>query len=111
MDAVRIEEMFRELQAGGRVVVAADEHDLEMGTDRQRSFDKLIEALLSENGRVDCVVNVTSDDERIGVQFDQLTGQPVEECVMLNAAIESMELLAEMPVRRMDVRAWAAPYF
>ena len=102
VDSVRIEEMFRELQTGGRVMVAADKHDLEMGTDCQGVFDKLIEPLLSENGRVDCVIHVTGDDERVGLQFDQLTGQPVEECVMLDAAVESMELLAEMPVRRMD---------
>src|SRR6266850_1430935 len=102
VDSVRVEEMLRELQAGGRVMVAADEHDLEMGTNRQRSFDKSIEPLLSGNGRVDCVIHVTGDDERVGLQFDQLTGQPVEECVMLDAAVESMELLAEMPVRRMD---------
>src|SRR5262249_55066584 len=30
------------------------------------------------------------------------SGQPIEKCVMLDAAIESMQLLAKMPVRRMD---------
>ena len=98
VNSVRIEEMFRELQAGGGVVVATDKHDLEVGTGRQHLFDKLIEPLLGKNGWVDGVIDVPSDDDRVGLQFDRLADQPVEECIMLDAAIESMELLAEMPV-------------
>jgi hypothetical protein len=117
MDSVRVEEMSRELQSGRRVMVAADEHELEMGAARQSPFDKLIQPLLRWNGRIDGVVHVTGDDEHVGVQFYQLAGQPVEECIMLDTAIESMKLLTKMPVRRMDyaqgqhlLSQWASHY-
>lgn len=83
-------------------MVAADEHNLEQWAFCQSPADELIEPLLRWNGRINRVVHVASDDQRISAQVGQLTGQPVEERVMLDTTIESIKLLAKMPVRRMD---------
>src|SRR2546430_8095379 len=83
-------------------MVAADEHNLEQWAFCQNPADELIEPLLRWNGRINRVVHVASDDQHVSAQVGQLTGQPVEERVMLDTTIESMKLLAKMPVRRMD---------
>jgi hypothetical protein len=97
-----IEEVLRQLESGRRVMITADDDDLKMGTLAEHPAQESVEALLSRYRRIDRIVNVTGDDQRVCVQFDQSVGQPVEERGMLDAAIEPVQFVAKMPVRRMD---------
>ena len=97
-----MEEMFWQLQSGGGVMIAANEHHLQPWAFRQSFAHELVEALLRGNRRIHRVVDVARDDERIRILREQLVGKPIEEGVMFDAAIESVQFLSEMPVRRMD---------
>jgi hypothetical protein len=83
-------------------MVASDNDDLEMRTFTEHPAQESIEALLSKYRRIDRIVNVTGDDQRVCPQLDQLTGQPVEKRGMLDSTVKPVEFVANMPIRGVD---------
>jgi hypothetical protein len=97
-----IEEVLRQLESGRRIMVASDDDDLKMGTFAEHPAQESVEALLSRYRRIDRIVHVTGDDQRVCSQLDQSAGQPVEERGVLDAAVKPVQVVAKMPVRGMD---------
>jgi len=102
MDVESGEEIGGGFQSGGGIVIAGGDDHLQGGTRAADPGEELVELTLRPRGRTDAVEDVAGNDERVGVSFDELAEQPVEEMGVLGIAIEAVEQLAQMPVRRVD---------
>ena len=98
VNAEGAEERAGRLQALGRVVVAADHHDLESRPALAGGGQELVEGPLGGDGRGGRVEHVTGDEERVhGLALEALE-EPAEEGRVFEAALDPMEGVAEMPV-------------
>lgn len=93
-----MEEVGGGLEAGGGVVVAGDEEDLEGGEGGPDAGEELVEPALGGGGGADAVKDVAGDEEGVGLPFSQGGGEPVEEGGVFGVAIVAVELLAKVPV-------------
>ncbi|SPZ05846.1 Uncharacterised protein [Pseudomonas luteola] len=64
-------------------------------------YDKVIEALLRLDRRVDRVEDVASDEQGVGAACLELCQQPIEKTGVFEVAILTMKGLAKMPVGSM----------
>ena len=83
-------------------MVSGSQDDLEAGAGRAGLGEELIEAALGGGGRTDAVENVARYDQRVGSAFHELPEQPFEETTVFRVPVEAVELLAKVPVGRVD---------
>jgi hypothetical protein len=97
-----VEERRRRLQTGRRIMVAGDQHDVQMRHAAARGGEKAVQQALAGGGGVGIVEDVAAHQQRFDVVFDQRVEQPVEKLPMLPAPVMAVQCLAEMPVRGMQ---------
>ena len=96
--AMRFEQRPWRFQPARRVVIAGNDDDIELRTASARLLQETVELALRRGRWVAVVKDIAGNQQRIDILLHKRVEQPVEEALVLVAALESMQGLAQVPV-------------
>ena len=96
------------IELGGGVVVAADQHHVEVGHLGAQPRQKTVELLPGAGGGIGGIKQIARHQQ--GVDLARLEGvaQPVEKGIVFKTAVMTMKLMAKVPVGGMEDFHWKA---